>query len=40
MRLVSLFDEGVRNGIVPGSEVVDLTGPMIGPPGDMAPACR
>jgi 2-keto-4-pentenoate hydratase/2-oxohepta-3-ene-1,7-dioic acid hydratase in catechol pathway len=35
MRLVSLFDEAVRTGLVVGDEVVDLTDPMIGLPGSM-----
>jgi 2-keto-4-pentenoate hydratase/2-oxohepta-3-ene-1,7-dioic acid hydratase in catechol pathway len=35
MRLVSLFDEGLRIGLVVGDEVVDLTDPMIGLPGSM-----
>ncbi len=40
MRLVSPSDGGVQTGFVPGGEVVDLTGPMTGPPGDMAPDGR
>jgi len=36
MRLVSLFDEGVRTGLVVGDDVVDLTDPIIGLPGSMA----
>lgn len=37
MRLVSLDDRGViRTGVVVGDEVVDLTDPVVGLPGDMA----
>jgi 2-keto-4-pentenoate hydratase/2-oxohepta-3-ene-1,7-dioic acid hydratase in catechol pathway len=35
MRLVSLLDDGIRTGLVVGDEIVDLTDPLIGLPGDM-----
>ncbi len=35
MRLVSMFDGAVRTGLVVGDEVLDLTDPLIGLPGDM-----
>ncbi|HWD52746.1 MAG TPA: fumarylacetoacetate hydrolase family protein [Acidimicrobiales bacterium] len=35
MRLVSLLDDGIRTGLVVGEEIVDLTDPVIGLPGDM-----
>ncbi|MGH9079539.1 MAG: fumarylacetoacetate hydrolase family protein [Acidimicrobiales bacterium] len=35
MRLVSIRDEGIRTGLVVGDEIVDLTDPAIGFPGDM-----
>ncbi|MGH9080841.1 MAG: fumarylacetoacetate hydrolase family protein [Acidimicrobiales bacterium] len=35
MRLVSFRDEGIRTGLVAGDEIVDLTDPAIGLPGDM-----
>ena len=35
VRLVSMLDGGIRTGLVEGDEVVDLTDPVIGLPGDM-----
>jgi 2-keto-4-pentenoate hydratase/2-oxohepta-3-ene-1,7-dioic acid hydratase in catechol pathway len=35
MRLVSMFDGGPRTGLVVGDEIVDLTHPSVGLPGDM-----
>jgi 2-keto-4-pentenoate hydratase/2-oxohepta-3-ene-1,7-dioic acid hydratase in catechol pathway len=35
VRLVSLLDDGIRTGLVVGDEIVDLTDPVIGLPGDM-----
>src|SRR5271163_1691783 len=35
MVLVSFLDEGPRTGLVVGDEIVDLTDPVIGLPGDM-----
>lgn len=35
VRLVSIFDDRVRTGLVEGDEIVDLTDPAIGLPGDM-----
>lgn len=35
VRLVSWFDDRVRTGLVEGDEIVDLTDPAIGLPGDM-----
>ncbi len=35
MRLVSMFDGTLRTGVVVGDEIVDLTDPAIGLPGDM-----
>ena len=36
VRLVSVFDGGIRTGLVVGDDVVDLTDPLIGLPGGMA----
>src|SRR5450759_4268192 len=35
VRLVSMLDDGIRTGLVEGDEIVDLTDPAIGLPGDM-----
>jgi 2-keto-4-pentenoate hydratase/2-oxohepta-3-ene-1,7-dioic acid hydratase in catechol pathway len=35
VRLVSIDDDGIRTGLVLGDEIVDLTDPAIGLPGDM-----
>jgi 2-keto-4-pentenoate hydratase/2-oxohepta-3-ene-1,7-dioic acid hydratase in catechol pathway len=35
MRLVSMFDGGFRTGVMVGDEIVDLTDPLVGLPGDM-----
>ncbi|HEY1989076.1 MAG TPA: fumarylacetoacetate hydrolase family protein [Acidimicrobiales bacterium] len=35
MRLVSMLDDGIRTGLVVGDEIIDLTDPVIGLPGDM-----
>jgi 2-keto-4-pentenoate hydratase/2-oxohepta-3-ene-1,7-dioic acid hydratase in catechol pathway len=35
VRLVSMLDDGIRTGRVVGDEIVDLTDPVIGLPGDM-----
>ncbi|MGH9097339.1 MAG: fumarylacetoacetate hydrolase family protein [Acidimicrobiales bacterium] len=35
MRLVSMLDDGIRTGLVVGDEIVDLTDPVVGLPGDM-----
>lgn len=35
VRLVSMLDDGIRTGLVVGDEIIDLTDPVIGLPGDM-----